>query len=214
LLTFAPPSFSNIGNDAKALWEHYDSTKNEDFLVNRQQMHVSILSVGSFLGRLLSGVGSDYLVKVLNVSRIWCLVLAGFIFLLAQTFALIITNPNFLAFVSGFSGLGYGFLFGVFPSIVAETFGIHGLSQNWGWMTLSPVLSGNVFNLFYGTTYDSHSVKGPNGDRSCHEGIDCYKSAYWFTFGACFVGIAVTLWVIRHQHMEHLKESKKVEEED
>jgi hypothetical protein len=47
--------YSNIGNDAKALWVHYDETKDETFLVNRQQMHVSILSIGSFLGRLASG---------------------------------------------------------------------------------------------------------------------------------------------------------------
>lgn len=161
-----------------------------------------------------SGVGSDYLVKVLHVSRIWCLVLACFIFLIAQICALNISNPNLLGFVSGLSGLGYGFLFGVFPSIVAETFGVHGLSQNWGFMTLSPVISSNIFNLFYGATYDSNSVVGPDGERSCHLGLDCYKSAYWVTFGACFVGIAVTLWVIRHQYLEHLKESKKVEEED
>ena len=46
---------SNIGNDAKALWKHYDESKDEAFLVGRQQMHVSILSVLSFSGRLLSG---------------------------------------------------------------------------------------------------------------------------------------------------------------
>ena len=46
---------SNIGNDAKALWMHYDPSKSPEFLVKRQQMHVSILSVGSFFGRLLSG---------------------------------------------------------------------------------------------------------------------------------------------------------------
>ena len=46
---------SNIGNDAKALWKKYDPSKDEAFLVNRQQLHVSILSVLSFTGRLLSG---------------------------------------------------------------------------------------------------------------------------------------------------------------
>lgn len=49
---------SNIGNDANVLWKHYDSSKGEEFLVHRQQMHVSILSIGSFVGRLLSGTCS------------------------------------------------------------------------------------------------------------------------------------------------------------
>jgi hypothetical protein len=47
--------FSNIGHDVNALWKRYDSSVKESFLIQRQQMHVSILSIGSFVGRLLSG---------------------------------------------------------------------------------------------------------------------------------------------------------------
>lgn len=54
-LTFLLPQ-SNIGNDAKSLWQRYDPTVGREFLVTRQQMHVSILSIGSFLGRLSSGM--------------------------------------------------------------------------------------------------------------------------------------------------------------
>lgn len=46
---------SNIGHDANALWKHYDESVDDNFLIAHQQMHVSILSVGSFSGRLLSG---------------------------------------------------------------------------------------------------------------------------------------------------------------
>lgn len=152
------------------------------------------------------GVGSDFLVKVLHASRVWCLVVASFIFFIAQLCALNIANPQFLGLVSGLSGLGYGFLFGVFPSIVAETFGIHGLSQNWGFMTLSPVISGNIFNLFYGTVLDSHSIVSPEGERSCPDGLDCYKNAYFVTLGACGIGLIVTLSTIRHQYLARLKE--------
>ncbi|KAL2206648.1 major facilitator superfamily transporter [Sarocladium strictum] len=207
-------TINNIGNDAKALWEHYDETVDEAFLVKRQQLHVSILSVGSFFGRLTSGVGSDMLVKRLGASRVWCLVIACFVFFIAQVCALTITNPHLLGFVSGLSGVGYGFLFGVFPSIVAETFGIRGLSQNWGFMTLSPVVSGNVFNLFYGATYDSHSIKKPDGERVCMVGLDCYRAAYIMTLAACASGVLVTLWTIRHQHATRVREQMKADEED
>lgn len=138
----------------------------------------------------------------------WCLVVAGSIFFVGQVFALNIVNPHFLGLVSGLSGLGYGFLFGVFPSIVAESFGIHGLSQNWGLMTMSPVLSGNVFNLFYGVVFDKHSVVGPKGERSCIEGLECYRSAYLVTVAACAVGFVLTLWVIRHQQVLRQRETK------
>ncbi|KAK4238626.1 major facilitator superfamily domain-containing protein [Achaetomium macrosporum] len=207
-------TINNIGHDANALWKRYDDSVTEEFLIKRQQMHVSILSIGSFGGRLLSGVGSDFLVKVLHASRVWCLVIACFVFSVAQLCAINITNPHLLGFVSGLSGLGYGFLFGVFPSIVAESFGIHGLSQNWGFMTLSPVISGNIFNLFYGAVFDSHSIVGPDGERTCPDGLDCYKNAYFVTLAACGIGIAVTLSTIRHQHLQWLREEGKGAAED
>ena len=62
LLTFA----SNIGNNAKALWEHYDDSVDDQFLISRQQMHVSILSTFSFLGRL--GSGKSYVSFCLDIS--------------------------------------------------------------------------------------------------------------------------------------------------
>jgi MFS family permease len=142
------------------------------------------------------------------------LVLATVIFFCAQVCALNIENPRLLGFVSGLSGLGYGFLFGVFPSIIAETFGIRGLSQNWGFVTLAPIVSSNVFNIFYGQTYDSHSVKRPTGEMMCMEGLECYQSAYWMTFSACVVGLGVSLWTIRHQRVRHQKEFPKGDEED
>ncbi|KAI0429422.1 MFS general substrate transporter [Xylaria sp. FL1042] len=202
-------TINNIGNDASALWKHYDETIDDKSMVLHQQLHVSILSLGSFSGRLLSGVGSDFLIKVLHASRVWCLVIASIIFSLAQICALNIVNPHLLGFVSGFSGLGYGFLFGVFPSIVAESFGIHGLSQNWGFMTLAPVISGNIFNLFYGFVLDTHSVFEADGKRRCEDGIDCYRSAYVVTLSACGLGLGVSLWVIWHQARSRLREVGK-----
>jgi fucose permease len=207
-------TINNIGNDAKALWKHYDKNVTDDSLVHRQQMHVSTLSICSFLGRLSSGVGSDFLVNKLHASRLWCLVAACAIFIFAQICALNVENPHWLGLVSGPSGLAYGFLFGVSPSLVAETFGVHGLSQNWGFLTMAPVFSSNIFNILYGRIYDAHSVVGENGERSCLEGLECYRSAYWATLLSCCAGTAITLWAIRHRHAKHLRAMDKGEEED
>ncbi|PQK09700.1 hypothetical protein BB8028_0002g00240 [Beauveria bassiana] len=207
-------TINNIGNDANVLWKHYDSTKGEEFLVRRQQMHVSILSIGSFVGRLLSGIGSDFLVKKLGASRVWCLVASGLLFIVAQFCGLTISTPIYLFLLSSLTGIAYGLLFGVFPSIVAETFGIHGLSQNWGFITLAPVFSSNIFNLIYGSILDHHSVFDPSGERSCHDGLECYRSAYGITFTSCLVGVAITIWIIRHQYVAKLKFMGKANLED
>lgn len=157
------------------------------------------------------GVGSDFLVKVLKASRLWCLTIAAVVFLVAQILALNIQNPHYLILVSSFTGLAYGFLFGCFPSLVAEVFGIHGLSQNWGAMTLSPVISGNIFNLFYGRVYDHHSIVAGDGVRECTEGLECYRAAYLVTVVSCVVGLVLSLYSIRYTH-ELRKEEDRLRE--
>jgi MFS family permease len=148
------------------------------------------------------------LVKRLHANRCWCLVIASLIFSAAQVCALSVRNPGYLKYVSGLTGLAYGFLFGVFPSLVAETFGVHGLSQNWGFMTMAPVFSGNIFNIFYGVVFDAHSTILPNGVRQCGEGLECYRNAYLVTIAACALGLIISLWSIHHMHVKRVSEAK------
>lgn len=136
--------------------------------------------------------------------------LASFIFFVAQVAAISTEVPTNLWVVSSLTGLAYGFLFGVFPSIVAETFGVHGLSQNWGCMTLAPVVSGNVFNLFYGLVFDAHSIILPGGERECNDGLECYRNAYIVTIAACVLGFGVSLWSIHHKHVQTRNELRNL----
>ncbi|KAL9103766.1 MAG: hypothetical protein Q9163_001225 [Psora crenata] len=210
-------TINNIGNDTLAIWHHYDDSASPEFIQQRQLVHVEILSIMSFCGRLTSGkffpnstrphkgpnaflstgVGSDLIVRRLSMSRFWCLVFSSLIFLLAQLCATQIENPHSLGYVSGLTGLAYGFLFGCYPALVADTFGVHGLSQNWGCMTLAPVISGNIFNILYGHIYDRHSVISKDGTRDCRDGLYCYQAAYYVTLGASVVGLAIALWSVR-----------------
>ena len=155
-----------------------------------------------------SGIGSDLLVKKLNMSRFWCLFISAVVFTATQFAGAMISNPNTLVIVSGLTGIAYGFLFGVVPSLVAHTFGIGGLSQNWGFMILAPVLSGNVFNLLYGSIFDKHSVVGPDGERDCPDGLGCYQAAYYTTFFSGVAGIAVCLWSIMREKQVHSAQKK------
>ena len=54
------------------------------------------------------------------MSRFWCLFISSTIFLFAQICGTQIENPHSLSFLSGLTGLAYGFLFGVYPSLVAD----------------------------------------------------------------------------------------------
>ena len=107
--------------------------------------------------------------------------------------------------------MAYGILFGVSPTLVADTFGLGGFSQNWGFMTLGPAAFSELFNLIYGTIYDSHSVPNARGKLQCTEGRVCYRSAYIVTLVGSLAATVFTLWCIRHRHV---KEAKLKHEED
>ena len=110
--------------------------------------------------------------------------------------------------------MAYGLLFGVSPALLAETFGINGLSQNWGLMTLGPAIFGEIFNLLYGSIYDSHSKKRPDGVLECSEGKSCYSTAYTITLVSAVVCIGITLWCIRHRNIKERKLRKQEEDVD
>ncbi|TKA70857.1 hypothetical protein B0A55_04981 [Friedmanniomyces simplex] len=205
-------TINNIGNNARSLWHHYDDSPGHDFIQKRQLLHVSLLSLASFLGRLLSGIGSDWLVHH-RASRFWTLVASALLFSLAQVVALTLENPNNLFYLSALTGLAYGALFGVYPALVADAFGPSGLGINWGAMTMAPVLSGNIFNLAYGRILDAHSHfqgdgKG-GGEVRCEEGRGCYGSAYWVTLAASTVGVGWSLWCIRVEKVGRMREARE-----
>ena len=194
-------TINNIGGVAQSLWLFDDPETPGSFIANRQVLHVGILSIMSFSGRLTSGIGSDILVRKYQLSRFWCLFASSVVFILAQIAALTIINPTLLVLVSGLTGFAYGMLFGVYPSLVAHTFGVHGMSQNWGVMTLAPVISGNIFNLIFGRIYDARSVvDDKSGDRECLQGKSCYEGAYYMTLGASIGALVLCLYSIQHDN--------------
>jgi len=180
-------TINNIGHNAQALWAWFDPSKSPEFVQKHQGLHVSILSICSFTGRMLSGMSSDILAKRYQTQRLWLIVISAAFFFIGQIASLTTNNPYFLWTVSTFNGLGYGILFGVFPTIVSEAFGVHGLSTNWGTMTLAAIVAGNTLNLFYGRVYDDHSSNG-----ECKLGLECYKNAYYISMGVVVLGFCVT----------------------
>lgn len=145
-----------------------------------------------------TGIGSDIIIKRLHSSRLWCLIASALIFILAQTLALLIQNPNYLFLVSSTTGLAYGALFGVMPPLVADNFGVKGLSLNWGVILLAPVITGNVFNLSYGRILDGNS-SGAGGAGVCDRGLGCYASAYWITLASSVAGVVVAFYGVQQE---------------
>lgn len=210
-------TINNIGNNARSLWHHYDDSASHDFIQKRQLLHVSILSLCSFAGRLTSGIGSDWLIHH-GASRWWTLVASALLFTAAQVVALGLEDPKQLFWLSGLTGLAYGALFGVYPTLVADAFGPSGLGVNWGAMTMAPVLSGNFFNLAYGRILDAHShFQGDGrggGEMVCTEGKGCYGGAYLITLVSAVVAVGWSAGSIWREKRKRMREGGKAREHE
>lgn len=51
-----------------------------------------------------------------------------------------------------------------------------------------------------GTVYDHHSIRQPDGNRHCLEGVYCYRTAYIVTLIACFLALGISIWGIQSDH--------------
>lgn len=118
-----------------------------------QSFHVGMISLLSFCGRLLSGSLSDVLTRY-HVSRLWMIFISLALGLVGSFLVSVVTDIAYLWMVSLAFGLSYGFCYGVYPTIIAEMFGMTYFSQNWGYAGSSAVFSAYFFTTTFGRVFD------------------------------------------------------------
>lgn len=125
-------------------------------------------------------------------------------------------------------GLAYGSLFGLFPTLTFEWFGMRKsnrsfnclnhtdlgisiikahFSENWGFLSLSPMFGGNIFSIAFGRNLDAHSsterlTHKLNLSRAdtplepqCLSGRSCYVTSLYITVAACCFALVLSVWV-------------------
>lgn len=85
--------------------------------------------------------------------------------------------------------------FGLCPVLTFEWFGLAHFSQNWGIISLSPVLAGNIFNLLFGRIYDSHVPKEGHV-HLCPDGEECFRSVFELTTIAAIFATILSFIII------------------
>lgn len=161
-----------------------------------QSLHVGILSLSSFAGRLCSGTFSDYLVNRLQMQRDWLLLGAAVLAGGSQVLGIYVEAPEHLWAISMGSGLMYGMCFGSYPMIVGDAFGMAHFSQNWGILALSPIPTAYFFNMLFGMFYDHNSAVDAHGHRECNLGKFCYNEAFRYTTVFSLVALVLSLTII------------------
>ncbi|KAI5950054.1 hypothetical protein KGF57_004399 [Candida theae] len=155
-----------------------------------QALQVSILSIASFLGRLVAGFLSDYIHKSWHIQRLWIVLATLLILSLAQYITISnVSSFHWTAVASGLTGACYGLVFGTYPAIIADSFGTKTFSTNWGLICTGPLVTLYALNKYFGWIYDSQS---DTETGICSLGNGCYKGAFELSLILCSIAFVVS----------------------
>ncbi|KAF8994344.1 hypothetical protein BDQ17DRAFT_1431105 [Cyathus striatus] len=104
-----------------------------------------------------TGLLSDTLTAHLHLPRSSLFTLTSLLLLASQLAAYSVGSIDKLWIVSVPLGFAYGSVFSLAPVVCMEWFGVEHLSENWGYLAISPMFSGNIFSLVFGRNLDAHA---------------------------------------------------------
>ncbi|EGN92319.1 hypothetical protein SERLA73DRAFT_191271 [Serpula lacrymans var. lacrymans S7.3] len=198
---------NNVGSISQALYAEGSPSYDEVEASRWQAAQVSTISIGNFLGRVLIGLISDFTKGRLGLPRSYCLFIVSTLFVISQIAAINVFDVAHLWRASALLGVAYGSLFGLCPTIVIEWFGLAHLSENWGYVSLSPLVGGNLFSLAFGRNLDAHAPHDTltsrvasivrrelPSDHQCFDGRDCYVTSLNMTVAACLFALILSVW--------------------
>ncbi|KAJ2579397.1 hypothetical protein GGF44_001126 [Coemansia sp. RSA 1694] len=187
---------NNIGTIVNALY--FSSTDDPDpsaaqRLINH---HVAVVSLGSFVGRLAIGAVTDLGKRFWGLPRSGILVVVVFCMVMSQIIAGAAESLTTLLVGSALTGLSYGFLFGIMPTLVSVWFGTSHFGSNWGMTTVFIGFSGQGLGAFFGYIYDSNM---PDQDPSKCKGGACYRDAFVLSMGVGMLGLLAAIILARRR---------------
>ncbi|KAJ7070365.1 major facilitator superfamily domain-containing protein [Mycena belliarum] len=189
---------NNVGSMSQALFAKGNPAYDEVEASRSQATQVSMISIMNFFGRILIGLISDSVKNRFGLPRSYSLVLVSTLFFFSQLLAAQITDVTDLWKASLLVGLSYGTIFGLFPTVCIEFFGLSHFSENWGFLSLSPLAGGNLFSIAFGRNLDAHEPGESTAAAAravahqCLEGRSCYVATLGLTGTACFLAILLS----------------------
>ncbi|KAI0301892.1 major facilitator superfamily domain-containing protein [Multifurca ochricompacta] len=190
---------NNVGSIAQALFAHGNSAYDEADSSAWQAAQVSVLSLANCFGRILIGIAADTAKSRIRVPRSFCMPVVSALFILALLLLIVMDDVRHLWAASGLIGLAYGCWFGLLPTVSIEWFGLAHFSENWGIISVFPVVGGNLFSLAFGHNLDAHELPAlqPASAHQCMAGRECYVRSLYLNLGACMVALGLSVWAGR-----------------
>ncbi|KAK4772548.1 hypothetical protein SAY86_014323 [Trapa natans] len=155
---------------------------------------VSLISIWGFFGRIMSGWGSEYLIKKKGSPRpLWnaasqVLMSVGFI-------VMALAVPGSLYIGSIIVGLCYGVRLAITVPTASELFGLKYYGLVYNVLILNLPLGSFLFSgLLAGLIYDAEATSTPDGGDTC-SGAHCYRIVFIIMSVTCLVGFCLDIYL-------------------
>lgn len=171
-----------IGFIVKALIDHNSQLETNRSAEAYQALHVSMISISSFIGRIVSGPLGDYFSKSIHINRLWIIVFATALSTMGQGSMLIVNDINTLPVTSILTGLSCGLMYGGLPSVLADLFGTHHFATTWSFLGTGNLPLFLAVSQYFGYYLDSHGTLTDDGSgnmvKICLQGNGCYRNIF------------------------------------
>ncbi|ODV93748.1 hypothetical protein PACTADRAFT_51501 [Pachysolen tannophilus NRRL Y-2460] len=160
---------------------------------------VSVHATASTLTRLIMGGLSD-LLSNLNKYPICRVYLLAFILICGIVGSILISlNYNNFTIISALFGTSYGGVFTLYPTILANIWGVEIFGSTWGLFMLSPSLGSIFYGLLYGFRFDRYCQLHIGSDKA----YNCLSATFLLISGGMFLSMVIVficwklIWVKR-----------------
>jgi len=141
---------------------------------------VSIHAVFSTLSRLSLGALSDFLVTKFKIPRSLLLLVIILIGLITQVLiacSIFVSDQYYI--ISALSGITYGGLFTLYPTVIFSIWGPEIFGSAWGSFMVAPAIGSTSFGLVYGFTYDSSCNIFTESSKQLSYHSNCASLVFW-----------------------------------
>lgn len=157
---------------------------------------VSLMSIWNFLGRVMAGYVSEFLLIKYRLPRPLMLT---FVILLSCIGHIMIAFgvPNSLYFASIITGFCLGAQLPLTATIISDLFGLKHYSTLYNVGSVSSPVGSYIFNVrLAGRIYDREGERQRNVMRNVCKGVRCYRVSFIIIIGACVFGSLVSVILV------------------
>jgi MFS family permease len=189
---------TNVGSIARQLILANDTTPTDHEIQITANLHVALLSVGSFAARLIAGALSDHAFAKYGIDRLCFVGGTAGLMTMGQASLLLVRTPTDLIVSTLMIGSAYGSMFTLATATTSEYWGTQNMGRNWGWMSWAPGIGAQLLNLTFGTLFDART-RQPGGCL----GPVCYQDTFYITTLICSLSIVLVYLLRRYRRGVH-----------